>query len=309
MDTPIAGSSARASTATRWFGRSRLLLGVLVAWAPLYYGIGRGLMRHGFEHPVVVTGGEGGLVAAAAFAVVMLLGGVLGSFIAGRADGRGAVLVASAALLAWTFAGGTMDDWLLSQQPAGGPGSAAPYRALIGELVYLTVVLGGLVALVTWLRRRDASPVPGGFADLWAEPQNASSVRNGALALLVTIVVAAFLLSVLNGPAIAITRRGQVIFATAVSFWAATLAAHYLTHVRRPLWYWAAVPVVGLIGLLYAQARPVLGAPYENINTIPPLGLARPLPVELLSVGFLAIHWAFRTIRLARDTISRESSA
>lgn len=266
-------------------------------------------MRHAFEHPIVVTSGEGGPLAALALAVVLLLGGVLGSFIAGRADGRGAVLVSSAALLAWAFSGGTMDDWLLSRQPAPGPGSAAPYRALIGELVYLALVIGGLVALVTWLMRREAAPAQDGFAQLWAEPQDPGSMRTGALALLVTIVVATVLLSVLNGPPIAITRRGQVIFATAVSFWAATLAGHYLTHVRRPLWYWAAVPVVGLIGLLYAQSRPALGAPYENINTIPSAGMARALPIELLSVGFLAIHWAFRTIRLARDTISRESSA
>lgn len=282
---------------------------MLVAWAPLQYGIGRGLMRHGFEHPIVVTGGEGGVAAAIALALALLLGGLLGALVAGRPDGRGAVLVSSAALLAWAFSGGTMDDWLLSQHPVAEPGTAAPYRALIGELVYLTLVMGGLVALATSLRRREAGQGQSGFAELWSEPQDASSMRSGALALLVTTAVATVLLSVLNGPAIAITRRGQVIFAVAVSFWAATLAGHYLTHVRRPLWYWAAVPVVGLIGLLYAQSRPALGAPYENINTIPSAGLARPLPIELLSIGFLAIHWAFRTIRLARDTIYRESSA
>ena len=55
------------------------------------------------------------------------------------------------------------------------------------------------------------------------------------------------------------------------------------------------VPAVGLIGVVVAALKPGLGPGYEQINIIPAWGLVRPLPVEMVAVGCVAILLTLRT--------------
>ena len=108
------------------------------------------------------------------------------------------------------------------------------------------------------------------------------------------MLIAAVLVLILVGPRVGHTYRGQVYFAVAVGFIVAVLVARRVTGVRGIIWYLPGPLLVGLLGVLLAAWRPGLGAGYEHINVIPAWGLVRPLPVEMVGVGLVAILLTLR---------------
>jgi len=103
-------------------------------------------------------------------------------------------------------------------------------------------------------------------------------------------------MTLLCGPRVGATLRGQVYFAAAVAPIGGVFAGHYLTNVRDYAWYWPVPILVGVIGLFVAMASPALPAPYTQINVLPAWGAARPLPIEMIGLGFIGVHWMVRQL-------------
>lgn len=284
------------STAGRWMQRGRLLFAMLLVWfathqlaAPLVWG-------HPIEAPLTLFVGHPllpQLVVLAAFLVASLLAA---SVLAGDACRTFVAVGAGVALWAWS--GGTMDDWLVLRHPVPGPPTAAMYRPLIGEYAGLAVVAVVLALLAAAIRTRrlDASllkPATIGPRDEWK--------TTGPRTLLIVSVVAALLVPILAGPRYGWTRQGQVYFALIAGFLVATLAGRRLGGAGGLVWYAPAPFIVGLVGLLWAMARPSLGGAYARIDVIPANGLVRALPAEMVFVGLATVSWVLYSRRM-RET-------
>src|SRR5262249_17185577 len=133
--------------------------------------------------------------------------------------------------------------------------------------------------------------------------------RAGLLALLITVAASGVLVTVLMGPSLGKTYQKQVYFAVAAGFWIGVYIARQATKVSRAGWLWPATLIVGAIGVIFAAIRPVHAASYDHNNIIPAWNLVRPLPVEMVSVGLLAILWHFRSHGEQPDTAGARSSS
>jgi hypothetical protein len=299
----VANTGGRAARAgpfsSAWVARGRLVLAVALVWGALHFVIDRTVLAQGLDRPVVILASESGLSAAAAVAVLLWIGAYVGGLVAGVREGARALFIVGLGLALWAVGGGTMDDWLLRQnQLVAGP-SAAAYRPLLGEYVYLAIVFTGVAALggLAALGRRaaDRRNLRLSLRRTFAVASDSPSWREGVFALVATTVIGGFLVFVLSGPRVSHTYRGQVYFAVGVGFILAVLAARRITGVQHPLWYWPAPFIVGIVGVLLAIAKPALPQPFQHLDMIPPWALVRPLPVEMVGVGLAAITWTLRT--------------
>ena len=267
--------SERVRRRSAWPGRLYLAAAVALLWAGLHYVVDATVLPRGLERPVCVFVGDGGIVPAVVVLVLLTIGALIGAWLCGRwADTQG-LLVVGFALALWATHGGTMDEWLKMKNPIPGPPSAAAYAPLLAEYLYWAVVVAAVYALTG--RRGPTAH------------KSSANLRDGITALIVTAAVAAVLILILSGPRIAHTYRGQVYFAVAVSFILAVIVARRVTGARGLLWYLPGPLIVGIVGVLLAVSRPGLGAAYANINVIPAWGLVRPLPIEMVGVGLVAI--------------------
>jgi hypothetical protein len=279
---------------------------VVVVWAALHYGAGFFVPR-GSHRPVLLFGYEGAALACVLTAAITLAGAGLSRLLGGQRPA--ALTVTALALVLWTFPFGTMDDWLKDWHPAPTAPTAGPYLVLIAEYAYWAVLLlavavaGGHFASHQGAERgerephgavqsRPAAPAGGASASpLW----DGSALR----AALSSSAIAAAVLWLLSGPRVGATYRLQVYFAVAVAFYVSTLAACRFAATRDPVWFWPAPLIVGLAGVAWAVLRPAPPPPYAHLNIIPAVPLVRPLPVEMLSIGLLAIQAALRSAALA----------
>lgn len=278
-----------------WLRRGSSVIGGLLLVALLHFaGQWLGVIR-GTGAPRVLGGSPGGLLAGAALGAVIVL----------AARGFSLVLAPRATLSAvclglafWAMPGGTIDDWLIAANAVPGAGRAAPYLALLSEYGLWVLVLAVVIHMTGLLAARPAPRAdanPGWFG--------------AAAATAIAAVVALAALWALMGPAASITRRGQVYFVVFLGFFGGVLAGRMATHVRTPLPYLLAVPIVGVIGLLFAAARPVLPPPYQAVNSYPVWGPARPLPVEMMSLGVLGVLWALRSLARVAPGAAAEKPA
>lgn len=305
----VAKTSNEAVSASPWVARVRLVLAMALVWAGLHFVIDQTVLARGLQRPVVILASGSGLLAALAVAVVLWIGAVVGTLLAGVRENTGTLFVIGVALALWAAGDGTMDDWLLLQNQLVQDPRGAPYWPLLGEYVYLGVVIAGVAALGGWSllgqRVSDAGARRAALHRTFALDAGGTSWREGVSALLVTAVVAGVLMFLLFGPREGHTRRGQVYFAVAVAFILGVMAARRLTRVRHPLWYWPAPFVVGIVGVLLAAFKPALPQPHHHLDMIPAWGLVRPLPVEMVGVGVAAIIWTLRTTsRLSGNGVS-----
>ncbi len=279
-------------------GKLRLVVAVALVWAGLHYLVDATVLPRGLDRPVVVLIGDGGILAAVVVLALLLVGAFIGELISGRRDATQGVLVVGFALALWAWQGGTMDDWLKIKNPEAGPATGAAYRPLLAEYLYWAVVVAGVLALAAWrIRSFGNAPPGGGWRGALGFDAKPAARRDGITALIITVAVAAVLVYVLTGPRVDHTRRGQVYFAVAVAFVIAVLIARRLTGARGIIWYLPGPLIAGIAGVLLATWKPGLSAGYENINVIPAWGLVRPLPVQMVSVGLVAI---LLTVRAAR---------
>lgn len=257
-------------------------------WLVLAYGIELSVLPRGIRRPLCVFVGEGGFVPALGLLLFTVIGALAAGWIARGREGGHGLLTVALALAIWAYSGGTMDDWLKYKNTTIGPPSGAAYVPLLGEYLYWGIV----VALAYWATVGTSPPA--------GEPR--ASLQNGLTAAAITIVVSALLISILSGPRISDTRHGQVYFSVAVGFILAVMTANRVCGVRDPIWYLPAPLIVGLLGVLYACAKPALGISYANINVIPANGLVRPLPIEMITVGIASILLTLRAAnRISSD--------
>jgi hypothetical protein len=264
-----------------WPGRLYLAATVALLWAALHYVVDATVLPRGLDRPVCVFVGDGGVVPAVVVLILLTIAALIGTWLGGRRAGTQGLLVVGFALALWAYHGGTMDEWLKMKNPIPGPPSGSAYAPLLAEYLYWAVVVAAVYAL-TGRRGPTAS-------------KSSTNLRDGITALIVTVAVAAVLILILSGPRIGHTYRGQVYFAVAVAFILGVMAARRLTGTRRLLWYLPAPLIVGIIGVLLATSRPGLGPAYANINVIPAWALVRPLPIEMVGVGLVAILLTLRT--------------
>lgn len=292
METTASIDAPRPTAALRWLGHARLAVAVTGLWALLHYVVDNTVLVRGMQRPVLVVASDGGLLAALLVAVIVVAGGLAAAWIAGRRNPRGAVLTAALAMLVWSFSGATIDDWLVMRNPTPGQAVASTFHPLLYEYIYLALLFAALIvaAAMLWPAAPDAPPAERLRKTLFADGDEASPT-SGPLALLIAAAVAAVAVMILSGPHIGQTFRGQVMFSVGLGFVLAVLAARHFTHVRGAAWYWPAPLLAGLGGVFYAMVSPGFAPPYENINLYPPNGLVRPLPIEMVSVGLIAIHW------------------
>ena len=281
-----------------WLGRARLILALALVWGTLHYICEASVLPRGMDRPLVVTGAEQWISAAALTGVLLLLGVYVAALIAGARRAAVAPLIAGLALALWSWPAGTMDDWLKLKLVARDASAAPAYWRLIGEYNFLFIciigvtVLGelaGLGAAVSDAAKRRSALRKALGLDL-----SPAEIRKGLLAMLVTAVIAGVLLLYLTGPRIAATRRGQVYFAIAAAFLVGVLIAKRVVHARHPLAYCLAPFLVGVFGLILAGLNPTLPEPYDSINIIPASGLVRALPIEMIGVATVTVIWALR---------------
>jgi len=196
-----------------------------------------------------------------------------------------------------------MDDWLKLRQPIPGPAQAAPYWPLLAEYVYWAAALAAVVAAgcAPWPTRGAAGGQTGRRARDWQRTlgwdTGPAALRDGLIALGLTVVIGAVLISVLTGPRVGHTYRGQVYFAVGAAFLVAVLVARRVSPAAGLIWYLPGPLLVGICGVVLAVWKPALPAGYEHINVIPAWGLVRPLPIEMISVGTVAVVLALRSSR------------
>ncbi len=288
-----------------WSERLRLATVAALLWAALYYLLDPALLARGLDRPVTVLVGAGGVVAACAVLLLLVVGAVVAEALSRHRDGASGLIAVGLALAAWSWAGGTMDDWLIRANPVVGPGSGRAYWPLVPEYVYWLMVAAGTLSAGVWWRHRGATG-PAARVALLGKAGPPSDFRNEITALLINLAVAGTLMFILTGPRVGHTYRGQVYFAVAAAFALGTIVAGRVTGVRGMAWYLAGPPLLGIMGVLLAVARPGLPGAYANINIIPAWGLVRPLPIQMVSIGTVAIVLSLRAAARLSSEESRD---
>jgi hypothetical protein len=297
-------SSESVRHRSTWSGRLCLAAAVALLWAGLHFVVDATVLSRGLTRPVCVLVGDGGIVAAVTVLILLAVGALIGTLLCSRREGAQGLLVVGLALALWASPGGTMDDWLKMRNTTAGPPTGAAYVPLLAEYAYWAIVTAAVFVL-TGRQRRSAEDAGVSPNERRKSPlASATELRDGITALIVTAVVAAVLMFILTGPRVGHTYRGQVYFAVAVACIVGTLAARRVSGVRRFTWYLPTPWLIGIIGVWLAAIRPGLGAGYENINVIPAWGLVRPLPIEMVGVGLVAIVLTLR----AANRLSSEAA-
>lgn len=298
----MAAVAPSISVPSPWSARVRCTLALVLVWAVLHFVVGRWAIPRGLDRPVVLSAAP---LGGAVLVGCVWLGAGLAVLLVRARDIRRPLLVVGLALAVWVGEsgrqGGTMDDWLIWRHESPGPPTSGPYWLLLPDYAFLFAALvgaGGIAAALT----RAGQPQPGSpRVGLWraafgAAPDGPVADRSAPLTFLVTCAVAAAAIYLLSGPSVGATYRGQVYFSVLLGFYAAVFVARHLAKTRALLWLWPAPFVVGVIGLVVAAMWPDLALPtkYAHINTIPAWGLARALPIEMVSLGLVGTLWALR---------------
>ena len=276
-----------------WWGRLRFFLAAALVWAGLHYVVAQLALPSGLDRPVVLVGSSYGVVAGVLLVILLWLAGVVTGLVTGDVSGRKPLMAIGLGLALWAYEGGaqggTIDAWLVLVNTVPGPPTAAPYRMLLGDYLFLLVGLAGAFAGARWLGgggKRD-------FKTLLGLTNEGGQAQMGPSSLAITTIVAGVAIFVLTGPPTGATYRGQVCFAVAVGLLFGVYAAKRLVGEPGLIWFWPAPLLVGVIGLIIAMVKPGLMLPvaYGQINSIPACGLVRALPVELVGVGLVASLW------------------
>ncbi|MBN2448425.1 MAG: hypothetical protein JXO22_16985 [Phycisphaerae bacterium] len=281
--TPVAPSPAVV-----WVRRLRMILAILLVWALLQFLVTGLVMPRGLDRATVMAGAASPVLALPALLIVLWLGAALGTLLSGRTKPADAILVTSFGLALWAAFGGTMSTWLTEHNVTQGPPTGAPYWPLLLDYIVLLLGMTGVAISGVLVARRGPLTKELRLHRIMPE------LPMGCAALAITVIVAGVCMWVLMGPAVGDTHRGQVYFATLVGFFAGAMAAQHVVGVRHPVWYWLAPFVAGLIGVIVAGLQPGLMIPdtYAQVNSIPAWWLVRPLPIEMVSVGLLAVVWS-----------------
>lgn len=250
--------------------------------------------------------------AAWAFVRLLALAGVtaaLGSVIyGGRLPDFGAFCVSAALVLVAARCSG-MDRLLLDERTAvDAPSSAAVlFIPLILELLVwsaimaASLIIGRTVEFWVLLGGNNTAGADGDTVNGTAEgadSDQSSQLKtkfwpgqtvNGLLVTGITAGVAiVVLLAAYTAPPESMVHgleHRQVLFVVGLAFFLGSLAAYYT--IDHPLGWWAcmAVPLVGVIGYMWAISSPEPPALYRALVNMPPNALSRGLPLDYMSAG------------------------
>jgi hypothetical protein len=303
MTGPATSSASEAKLGSAaWLGRIRLLVTLALLYAALHYILSTTLMPPGLNRPVSLAAAHWPVLAGLILAIVLAVGAYVCPLMAGPRYRHLGLAVVALGLACWAYPGGTMDDWLLISAKDGvvGPPTSAPYWPLVIEYVALAAMMALAAAVAGYAHtppgQPSASPVVTSLRRTFGLDASRHERSRGILALAVTTIVTAFLTHLLSGPTVGKTFAGQVSFAVAVASALGVVIAARLVDVRRPIWFWPAPILAGLIGMLVAAFKPDLMIPaeYNQLNSIPAWGLARPLPIQMVGLGVAVTLWTLR---------------
>lgn len=267
-----------------WQSRLRLFACAAVVWALLQFLLQPLALPPGLNRAPVIAGYSA--VSSVLGGLLLFLSLVGGGWLAYRvaADRPLAGMQAAAlGLLAWVLPRGTVDEWLIYVHPELGKPRSFAYLVFLADYLVLAAAFASL-----WMIRQRVSTEPAR-----GEPSDRSSPLTERLTTLLAVTaIAAALMLVLNGPRAMGTHRGQVIFAVAVGFAAPILAGRSFLGWRDVSVCLLAPWLVGVLGVIWGLVQPGLAPEYVRLGIIPVTPLVRPLPVEMVSIGILAILWA-----------------
>lgn len=265
--------------------RLRAILAVIVTPLVFIYATRWLVFPYAFEQPMVIAASPSWLITMIGLPILILFSVTIGCTLSARRNVTRAVWLTSIALLLWVYPGGTMDEWLIAQRPVPGPPTGAAYVPLLLDYFVGLVIFG--VVLHLGASFKDS----GGFLRGIQWKRFTSTIPTGAMTLGVTTLGAILIMWPLMGAAVSISKRLQVFFAVIVAFALAAMLAKNLFDDQHVLWYWLAVPLVGLIGVVVAIMAPAMSLPlaYRQIDTLPAWWLVRPLPFEMLAGGWLGV--------------------
>lgn len=292
---PLETQSPLASTIAglRWY------IAAAAVFAILFFVMTPLVMPRGLDRPALVIAAPSPWLAAPAFIFTLGLCGFIASKLLGSRDYLLSLEILCVGVAVWGLLGGTMDDWLsrFHRVPVGA--SRGPYSALLieyaFEIVGFAAALGGAMLAIG-----DAGPPGASWRErltaYWPPLQRGEKSADGVLTVVVVCAIAALAMLVFMGPRVAHTHKGQVYFSVFAGFAVGTYAALRTLGRAAPIWYALAPVVLGVVGMFVATLSPELPGAFSNLNVIPPSALARPLPVEIISVGIVAVSWMLRTL-------------
>lgn len=233
-----------------------------------------------------------------ALMVMTAVAGVIGTVISPRRLPEAGVFAAAIGLAGLALKGGSMQDvlgYMGSTEPAG--------RRELMTLMALDSLLWGGVIVVTWIVTAMVRRW------LWAEEDllilggmprsrgpGTTVAAAGWPAMVITGLVAVFFIRMtVARTEVATIARGQVAASVAGGFYLGAMAARYFTGRPWAWWYLLAVPAAALLAYLVGYLNAGMGwadgtvyQAYAHLKTTPTHALARPLPIEYLSIGVAA---------------------
>lgn len=293
-DSPSGIGSTLAGL--RWYAAAGIV------FAAFYFGLSSWLLPRGLDRPAVVIAAPLAALVVPVYCVLMGLSGFVAAKILGSRDYLANLEVLCVGVAAWTLLGGTMDDWLARFHRSATGASSAPYSAMMLEYAVQVTAFAAGVFGVTLAVARDGPPGSSWRARVsahWPPLAKGEKAASGVLTIVVVCAVAGLTMLILMGPRVAHTHQGQVYFAVFAGFAIGTYAARSTLGRAAGIWYALSTVVLGVIGMLLATLQPQLPQPFTSINIIPPSALSRPLPIEMISVGVVAVSWMLRNLQHA----------
>lgn len=254
-----------------------------------------------------------------ALMVLTAVAGVIGTVLAPRRLAEGGMFAASVGLAGLALKGGSMQDVLGYMLPAAEAGARRGLMALMAldtllwtALLAVTWIAVALTRRWLWNDEELYNPLPAGRRQAAVSTEKPKA---GWAALVITGLVAVFFiwLTITRTP-VSPVARGQVIASVAAGFYLGAMAARHFTRQDAAHWYLLGVPAAALLGYLVAYLSSNMDwagtqwAPYVDLKTTPPHELARPLPIEYLSVGVaatLAGFWSSERIEQVTEQEAR----
>ena len=236
------------------------------------------------------------LAAAKLLAIAVAVVGltVLCTFICGRVRYDAGWGCVAAGLYALRLRGGPIYP-TINDQPA------TVFLQLMIELVLLTMILGGVWAGIHILRERGSSArslrrvleLPDPRTRIADRKATAESLDQKLLALVLCAgSMALFMTLLCRSP-----ERAQVLFSLAISSYLAVWITHAFIPTRPGVWFWSGPVLCGLAGYFFAWmgTTPAQLAVGETGGYF--AALARPLPLDYVSVGVPIALWRYVTSR------------
>jgi len=162
--------------------------------------------------------------------------------------------------------------------------------------VVLAVLLIGTMLTEQWLNKSHQNSTPPASPEPGKKKRSSLFWLKGLGGIVITVILALFLIAILA----ANIRKGQIVFATIVGFYLASLTAEQIAENDHPIWQVLAVPIVAFIAYIYTWFHPDRPPGLESILHIAPNGLARILSVEYIFLGTIGAifgNWTSHKVR------------